>query len=407
MNLPFFIAKRYLISKKSTNAINIISGISVLGICIGTMALVIVLSAFNGLSSLVETLYNSFDSDIQITVARGKTFDPNSAEIQSLKKIKGIHYFGEVIEENALLKYNDQQCLATVKGVEPDFERMTHFDTLVKEGNFFLKNADRNYVVIGKGISYMLNAGPNDASSPLAIYAPRRGLSSSINPEDAFNSKFAYISGIFSINDEFDFKYIVVSIDFARELLDYKNEVSSLEIDLNPSIDKDVIQQKIQNILGDKYIVKNRYQQNELLFKTLKSEKLWTFIILIFILIIATFNVIGSLTMLIIEKKKDISVLWNLGADIKLIRKIFLIEGMLITFIGAFLGLVLGTLVCWLQIHYGLIRFNEGYVVEVYPIKMNPIDFVLILSAVMLIGLFAAWYPVKVFTKRHLQGNTI
>jgi lipoprotein-releasing system permease protein len=399
LNFPFFIAKRYLISKKSHNAINIISGISVVGICIGTMALIIVLSAFNGLSELVQSLYNSFDADIQITAKQGKTFNPASIEFQSLKKIDGIAFYTEVMEGNALLKFNDKQCVATIKGVSKEFEQMINFDTLIEDGNFDISH---NNIVIGKGISYVLQTEPHNAFTLISIYAPKRGSNNSLDAEDALNELKAYPAGAFRINDEFDYKYVIMNIEKARALLDYTNEVTSIELGLNKNVDKELVQQQIVTLLGDKYQIKNREQQNELLYKTLKSEKLWTFIILLFILIIATFNVIGSLTMLIIEKKKDITILHNMGADIRLIRRIFLVEGLLITFIGALLGLILGTLLCWLQQKFELIKLTEGYVVNAYPIQIQLLDLTLIMVAVMSIGLFASWYPVRIFTKKHL-----
>lgn len=399
LNLPFFIAKRYLISKKSHNAINIISGISVAGICIGTMALIIVLSAFNGLSDLVQSLYNSFDADIEITVKQGKTFSPVSAEIQSLKKISDIAYYAEIMEGNALLKFNDKQCIATIKGVSTDFAKMSGFDSLIRTGKFDVKN---NNIVIGNGIGYILQTGPNDKFTPISIYAPKRGNVSTFDAEGGLNELKAYPAGAFSINDEFDYKYVLMNINKARQLFDYTNEVTSIELGLKASTDKEKVQQQIISMLGDKYEIKNREQQNALLYKTLKSEKLWTFIILVFILIIGTFNVIGSLTMLIIEKKKDITILNDMGADIQLIRRIFLMEGLLITLIGAALGLIFGTFICWLQIKFSLVRFSDGYVVDAYPIKLEAFDFMIISGIVLLIGFFAAWYPVRVFTKRHL-----
>lgn len=346
MNLSLFIARRYLISKKSHNAINIISAVSIGGICIGTMALIIVLSGFNGLSDLVKSLYNSFNADIRITHKQGKMFQLYDMEIQRLKKMKGVRFYTEVLEENALLKYNDQQCLASIRGVSDDYQKMTRFDTLVKEGNFILKSGPQNMAVIGKGISYLLNVGPGEVLTPVSVYAPKRGISTSLNPEDGFNKQHIYVSGVFSINDDFDYKYALVSIDFARRVFDYTNEVSAVELGLSPGVNAELIKKQISDMLGKKFIVKNKYEQNELLFKTLKSEKLWTFIILVFIMVVATFNVIGSLTMLIIEKKKDIGVLWNMGADLGLIQRIFLIEGTLITLIGIFSGLLLGTLIC-------------------------------------------------------------
>ncbi len=399
MNLPFYIAKRYLISKKSHNAINIISGVSVAGVGIGTMALIVVLSAFNGLSHLVESLYNSFDADIEITVKQGKTFNPNTVEFQSLKKTDGIAHYSEIIEGNALLKYNEKQCVATIKGVGSDFMKMSSFDTLVGEGSF---NLEKNNIVIGKGISNILQTGPDDAYTAISIYAPKRGKVNTFDAEGGLNELKAYSAGAFSINDEFDYKYVIMNINKARELFDYTSEVTSIEMSLKPNANPEKVQQQITTLLGNKYEIKNRHQQNAMLYKTLKSEKLWTFLILVFILIIATFNVIGSLTMLIIEKKKDITILHNMGADSQLVRKIFLVEGLLITLIGAALGLILGTFICWLQIKFSLIRFTAGYVVDAYPIKLEATDFVMVFGVVLLIGFLAAWYPVRIFTKKHL-----
>ena len=399
MNLPFFIAKRYLISKKSHNAINIISGISVAGVCIGTMTLIIVLSAFNGLSDLVQSLYNSFDPDISITAKQGKTFDPNAAEFQSLKNIEGVAYYTEVMEGNALLKFNDKQCIATVKGVGKEFRAMSGFDTLIREGIFSLQ---KNNILMGRGISNVLETGPKEMFTPVSVYAPKRGNINSINPEDGMNEMKTFVSGTFSINDDFDNNFVIMNIDRARQLLDYKNEVTSIELKFLPTADKEIVQEKISLVLGNKYEVKNKEQQNAMLYKTLKSEKLWTFIILVFILIIATFNVIGSLTMLIIEKKKDIAILSNMGADTLLIRRIFLFEGLMITVIGALVGLAFGMLICWIQIKFSVIKMSEGYVVDAYPIKIHSLDIVLILSVVLLIGFAAAWYPVRLFTKKNL-----
>lgn len=399
MNFPFFIAKRYLISKKSHNAINIISGISIAGVCIGTMALIIVLSAFNGLTQLVQSLYSSFDPVISITAKHGKTFDPNSIEFQSVKKSENVAYYVEVMEGNALLKHQDKQCIATIKGVSKDYEKMSGFDTLIHHGKFDLSN---NNVVAGYGITYKLQTSPNDLASPISVYAPKRGNTNSLNPEDGLNELKVYPAGTFVINDELDEKYVLMNIEKARELLDYTNEVTSVELNFKPGVNTDMAKAELSKMVGDKYEVKNREEQNPVLYKTFRSEKLWTFIILIFILIIATFNVIGSLTMLIIEKKKDITILHNMGADISLIRKIFLVEGMLITFIGALLGLFLGMILCWLQMKFELIELGEGYAVKAYPVHVLLSDVIAILSAVLLIGFFAAWYPVRIFTKKHL-----
>lgn len=408
MNLSLFIAKRYLIGKKSHNAINIITLISIAGVCIGTMALIVVLSAFNGISNLVFGLYNTFDPDIKITPKLGKTFLPDSALVRKIKNIEGVAYYIEVLQENALLKYNDKQIIATIKGVSDDFVKMTRLDTVIREGEFLLHNDSIDYAVVGYGIANRLNISLIDFMNPLEIYVPKRGNQSYLNPEDAFIIHSVEVSGTFSLNDDFDERYAIIPISLARKLLDRKNEISAIELGLKQGADKESIKKEIEEILEGKdgrmegWVVKTRYEQNEVLFKTINSEKWWTFLILAFILIIATFNVIGSLTMLIIEKKKDIQTLLFLGANKNLVRKIFMYEGLLITLIGAVSGLLLGLFICWLQMKFKLVPFSEGFVVDAYPVKVMPMDAALVFCTVMLIGFFAAWYPVKTFTRNFL-----
>jgi len=404
MNLSLFIAKRYLISKKSHNAINIITFISVAGVCIGTMALVIVLSAFNGISDLVFGLYNTFDPDIKITPREGKTFIPDSS-FNKIKKLDGVAYYIEVLQENALLKYDDKQVIATIKGVNDDFAKMTRLDTVVREGEFLLQHDSIDYAVLGYGLARRLNISITDFMNPLEIYVPKRGNQAVINPEDAFLIRSVEVSGIFSLNDDFDYRYCIIPISLARTLLNRKDELSAIEIGLKNGTDKEKIKKEIMELLrsahnDDAFDIKTRYEQNEILFKTINSEKWWTFLILAFILIIATFNVIGSLTMLIIEKKKDIKTLMFLGADRLLIRKIFMREGLMITLTGAVSGLLLGLLLCWIQIKFKLIPFSEGFIVDAYPVKIMLTDFFLVFATVMAIGFFAAWYPVRIFTKK-------
>jgi len=399
MNLSLFIAKRYLISKKSHNAINIITFISVAGVCIGTMALIIVLSAFNGISNLVFGLYNTFDPDIKITPKEGKTFIPDSS-FEKIKKMEGVVYYTEVLQENALLKYDDKQVIATIKGVSNDFVKMTRIDTVIREGQFLLHHDSIDYAVIGYGIARRLNISLTDFMNPLEIYVPKRGNQSYLNPADAFLIRSVEVSGIFSLNDDFDYRYSLIPLSLARELLNRKNELSAIELGIKPEADKEKVQKEIKEVIGKGFDIKSRYEQNEVLFKTINSEKWWTFLILAFILVIATFNVIGSLTMLIIEKKKDIQTLMFLGADKTLIRKIFMREGLMITLTGAFSGLLLGLLVCWIQMKFKLVPFSEGFVVDSYPIKIIPMDLAMVFVTVLLIGFFAAWYPVRIFTRR-------
>ena len=407
MNVAFYIARRYLVSKKSQNAISIVSTISVIGVSVGTMALIIVLSAFNGLSDLVKSLYNSFNADMEITIKQGNIFHLNDTIVNDLKKIEGVVYYSEILEDNALVKYKSQQCFATIRGVSKSFLPMSRFDTLVRDGNYLLNNGEHATAVLGKGVAYQLNLNLGDQSSPITAFVPRRGYASAINPDDAFTKRTALPSGIFSINDDFDYKYILVDIDFARDLLDYKNEVSAIDLGIKKGSNYEKIESEIRRIIGPQFVVRNKYEQNELLFKTLKSEKLWTFIILLFILIIATFNVIGSLTMLILEKKKDLHILWDLGADRGLIRRIFIYEGLLITLVGVGSGLLLGTLICLGQQHFAWIKFNDSFVVSAYPIKLMLSDYMMVLGCVMLIGTIAAWYPVRVFTKRYFESSRV
>lgn len=408
MNLSLYIAKRYIVSKKSTNAITIISWISVFAIAVGTAALIIVLSGMNGLTGLVQNLYNSFDSDLEVKVAKGKSFEINEELNKKIRNISGVKDIAYCIEDKALLKYDEKQTIVTVKGVSKQFESITRFDTLVYEGKYSLKQGAAWYSVLGKGVAFRLGVGVTDIFNPITLYSPKRGKTNSINPEDAFNEYKVLPAGLFSINDEFDFKYAIIDIDLAQQLFDYKpNEITSLEIKCTDAAGIEKVQAEVSTLLGNSFVIKNRFQQNEILFKTLQTEKLWTFIILVFILIVATFNIIGALTMLIIEKKKDIVILSHLGADTKLIRAIFMMEGFLITVIGAVIGLLLGTLLCWLQIKFGFVRFDEGYVVEAYPVTIMWQDFIAIVSVVMLIGFLAAWYPVRIFTNKSLTKELV
>jgi lipoprotein-releasing system permease protein len=396
LNLSFFIAKRYLISKKSNNAINVISWISIIAIAITTAALVIILSAMNGITAMVADLYHAIEPDLKITAV-------DSKYIKSIQGIKGISFS---IEENALMKLDDKQAIVTIKGVDEEFKNLTQFDTVVVEGTYRFSHDNQYYGVFGRGIASRLDINVNNFISPISIYAPIRGKVESINPEDAFNKISISPAGIFSLHDDFDYKYVLVDLKAAQTLFDCPDSFSIIEINVNDKTELETIQEKLQQKLGSQYQIKNRYQLNDVLFKTLETEKLWTFLILAFILVIATFNIIGALTMLIIEKKKDIKTLYNLGADQKFIRKIFMKEGFLITSVGALSGLIIGLAVCLLQQQFHLVEFDKESIVPYYIIKLQLNDFIWILGVVMVIGFLAALYPVRVFTKNdvvHLQ----
>lgn len=402
MKFPFFIARRYLFSKKSSNAVNIVTRISLGCVSVVTAALVIILSAMNGLSGLVESLYNSLHSDIRITTVKGKTFVIDSTQAKAIKDLSGIEWYTEIVDENGLVESNDLQLIVTIRGVEDPYWKYTRFDTAVKVGEFDLHPNGFTGAVAGQEIGTKLQLGEQ---SQLMVYIPKRDRNLMFdisNPDDEpFNKELAFVSGLYFVSSDFDGKYVFLPIDMVRRLLEYEDECTSVELGVRADADTEEMIASVKTILGDEFKVESRYQQNEVLYKTLKSEKMWTFLILVFVLVIATFNTIGSLTLLIIEKKKDIGILWSMGADRRMIRKIFFIEGLLISLAGTIGGILLGLLVCWLQTQFGLIRFGEGFVVSWYPVDVKLMDMVYIVIAVTAIGLLAAWYPVNVFTRKY------
>jgi len=391
------IARRYLFSKKSHNAINIISGISALGVAIGTMALVVVLSVFNGFEGLITDMFSSFDPELRITLAEGKSFDTQQVEIKQLKKNSSVAVFTEVIEENALLRYKDKQMPATVKGVSENFAQLTDIQKLIYDGKFELFDGAFERAVPGIGVASTLGLGAHFVD-PLFIYAPKRN--SKINllrPETNFNQSASFVSGIFTVQQaQYDDKLVLISLNHARELFEYDSTmVTAIELKLKSSANLSNAQSDISSILGNKYKVKNRFEQQESFFNIMKIEKWITFLILSFILLIASFNIIGSLSMLIIDKKADIATLESLGADKKLIKRIFLFEGWMISATGAALGIILGTAISLAQEFFGIIRLGNGYVVDAYPIATNATDIILIFITVLIMGFLAALYPVK------------
>jgi lipoprotein-releasing system permease protein len=397
MNFSLYIARRYLISRKSHNIINIISGISVLGVMIGTMALIIVLSVFNGFEKLVISLFNSFNPDLVISVKEGKTFTLPSIPLEQIRQIPGIVSLTQVIEENALLRYKDKQTVVTIKGVGPEFCNSSGIDTMMSEGRFMLEDGEKDYAVLGYGVAYYLGANLKDYLNPISVFVPRRTASFSGGIESAFIEEPIFPAGFFSIQQDYDMKYVLLPLRFVRRLLEYDTQVTSLEVSLDKKSDAKKIQESIQHILGNNFKVKNRFQQQELLFNIMKSEKWAIFLILTFILIVATFNMVGSLSMLILDKKKDIVILQSLGAGRKMIQRIFLSEGFLITLAGAVSGLILGGIICWLQIRFGLIRMgapDSTFVVDTYPVHMQILDFVYVFLTVNSIGFLASIYTV-------------
>lgn len=397
MNFPFFIARRYLISKKSHNIINLISGISMVGVAVGTAALIIVLSVFNGFESVVKSLFSVFDPDIEITIAKGKTFHYNQLDAVQIRAIPGVISYTEVVEENALLYYKKQQYLATIKGVDSLFQKNSPVDSLLVTGEMLLQKDSLDFAIPGYGIAYFLGIDMNAPDNFISVYIPKRKGNLAGLPQESFYSEVIKPVGIFSVQQDFDDKYMLVPLRFARRLLDYTDEVTGIEIRLAKASDASLIQRKITEIAGPQFKIRNRFQQQEVLYKIMKSEKWAVFLILTFILIVASFNVLGSLTMLILDKQKDIGILRSLGARDAIIKQIFFIEGLLISLTGAISGLILGLVVCFLQLKFGLVKLQGGgsFIIDAYPVKMMPIDFLYVFITISVIATAAAWLPVK------------
>jgi lipoprotein-releasing system permease protein len=406
VKLSLYIAKRYLFAKKSRNAINIISAVSVAGVTVGTMALIIILSVFNGLETMVSAIFNTFDPDIKITAAEGKTFLADTTRLKLLAKVNGLSCYSLTIEENALLKYGTRQYIATIKGIDDNYAMVSNIDSSMWEGEFKLRNEKgRPYAIPGIGVAQYLGIRVNFIT-PLEIIFPKKTGSTNFNAENSLNHKFIFPSGIFEVEKEYDSKYVYIPIDFARELTETYEGVSTVEIRFTEHADPPSVQKDIAKIFGKGFIVQNRYEQQAIFYKVMRSERLAIFFILTLILIIASFNIIGSLTMLIIEKERDIEILKSLGADNNLIRKIFIFEGWLISIIGAFSGIILGFVVCWLQHKYGLIKLqSQSLIMDSYPVVMKIKDFIIVPGTVLLIGYWAAWYPVRFLTKKYLNKN--
>ena len=409
MNLPFYIAKRYLVSKKKQNIINIISGISLAGIIVGTMAIIIIVSVMNGFIQLIGVFYSDFDPDIKISPVEGKMFDPSKINTQEIKDLPGVVQYAEVVEEVAMLKYGKQQFFATVKGVPPNYQAYTNIDSLLIDGEYYLEKDGINYAVLGRGVANYLGAGVSFLD-PIHIYVPKKGRQFTLNTSRAINHDYLYPSAIFAVLEDIDAKYVIVSKTFASSLFESGNKVSAIELDIDNKTDIDKVQEEIQAIVGDAFHVKNKEQQHDLIFKTMKSEKWAVYFILAFILLLASGNMIGNLTMLYIDKKEDISILSSMGLPLKKINRIFLYEGWLISVIGGVIGTIMGVFACWLQVRFELIKLpgeNGSFVISAYPVQILFTDILLAFVAVLSIGLLASWYPVKFMSPKNLVSSNI
>ncbi len=406
MNFPFYIARRYLFSKKSTHAINVISAISVIGVAVATMALVVVMSGFNGFSDLVASFFTSFDPQLKVVPLKGKSAPADDPLLQKIKTLPEIKVATECVEEQALAIYQDKQAMVTIKGVQDNFDSLTNIrDILYGDGDYELHVANLQYGIIGIRLAQDLGTGTK-WEDYLHIYAPKReGQIDLSNPTEGFVEDSLISPGVvFQVKQgKYDRGYIITSVDFARTLFNRQGEVSSLELRMKAGADIGDVKKEIESIVGDKYKVFDRYEQQADTFNIMQIEKLFAYVFLTFILMVACFNIIGSLSMLIIDKKDDVITLRNLGATEKQICQVFLFEGRMISAAGAVIGIVLGLVLCWLQQTYGLVRLGNSsgnFIVDSYPVSVHPLDIVIIFITVILVGWLAVWYPVRNISRK-------
>lgn len=409
MNLSFYIARRYLFSRKKHNAVNIISGISVCGVALATLAMVCTLSVFNGFQDMVAGFFTAFDPQLKITVREGKVFLPDEPALQQVRALPEVEVWTETLEENAMVQYKDRQVMAVIKGVDDNFEQLTSIDSLLYgTGRFILKDNIVDYGFLGIELMSQLGTGIQFVD-PLQVFAPRRNVRVNLaNPSAAFNREYLFSPGaVFVVNQEkYDAHYIVTSLNFARRLFDYGREVSAVELKLKPDADTEAVRQRIATLLGDRFMVQNRYEQQADVFRIMEIEKLISYLFLTFILVVSCFNVIGSLSMLILDKRDDVVTLRNLGADDRLVVRIFLFEGRLISVFGAVGGILSGLLLCWAQQHFGFITLGGGsgaFVVDAYPVSVHVSDVMLVFATVLAVGFLSVWYPVRYLSRRLLK----
>lgn len=409
MNFPFYIARRYLFSKKSTHAINIISGISGVGVAVATMALVVTLSVFNGFHDLVATFFTSFDPQLEVVPVVGKTAPADDPALAKIKTLPEVEVASECVKDQALAIYKGRQTMITLMGVDDNFERMSRIDEILYGNeNFSLHAANLNFGTVGIRLAETLGMNANWDGS-LMIYAPRKiGQLDMANPTDGFVVDSLISPGsVFMVKQgKYDKDHVIAPISFARTLFEQQGMLSSLQIRLKNGSDLDKVKAEMQSIAGNRFKVLDRYEQQQDTFRIMQVEKFIAYIFLTFILIVASFNIIGSISMLIIDKKNDVVTLRNLGATDRQITQIFLFEGRLISVFGAVVGILVGLLLCCLQQQFGLVALGQSsgtFVVDAYPVSVHPEDVAVIFFTVILVGFIAVWYPVRYFSKRLLR----
>lgn len=381
--------------------------IAVCGVAIATIAAVCTLSVFNGFQGLVADMFSSFDPELKITAVKGKVFNPGTDQFLEIYSLPEIEFISETLEEHVILKLGARQLPVTMKGVSENFEKITHIEDILYDGEYKLQDQINNFTVLGIGVAANLGINVNYIY-PLDIYAPKRNVRVNLaNPLSSFKIEPIYIGGVFMVEQaQYDENYIIVNLDFARNILNYEKEVSSLEIKVKSGYTVGSVQRKINQIIGDEFDVKDRYQQQETAFRMMSIEKWVSFLMLCFIILIAAFNIIGSLSMLIMDKQKDILTLRNLGANNSLISRIFLFEGWLISAVGALIGIIIGVLICLGQSHFGWIKLGSvqgAFAVNSYPVILEWTDILLVFLSVIIIGFVAVLYPVTYLSQKKLQ----
>lgn len=400
MNVPFYIARKYFFSSKKINYVHILSLVSQFGIAIGTIALVLVMSVFNGFENLVLDMYNVFDPHIRVTSNEGKNFDSDEVN-KVIGDIDGVANFSSVLEEKILVEYNSKQYIAVIKGVDENYRELTNFDSLIVDGGYIDDFKNNNVAMVGRGIAYYLSMHIGSVFDNLRVYLPNRDSKNLLKLEKAFTSSSISPVGVFGVQQEIDSKYIIVPLNFVQDLINRDKYVSAIEIKLKSSDSMINIQNLLKEKLDSKYLIQNRFEQQEFLYKILNTERLVVVIILLFIVLIASFNIISSLIILIIDKKKDIESLFNFGVENHSIKQVFIYKSMLGVFVGSFSGIIIGFILAYLQQEFGLIKMGAGsFVIDAYPVSIKLNDIIIIQLIVLLIGLLASWFTSRLMLNR-------
>ncbi len=399
-SLSLDIARRYLYGKKSTNSINIITGISIFGISIGTAALILILSVFNGFEGLLSGLFNAFNPDLKVLPYEGKFFELDEGELLQIENLEGIDFVSKTIEEVSLFEYKGSKEIGVIKGVDDNYINVTRLDSLIISGRYLLEKDNIQYAIIGAGMRNKLSLGIQDAITPVTVYMPQKKRK--IIGAKEFLAKDLYPAGIFSVRGETDYNYMLTNLRFVQNLVDQKGKVSALELKLKNGVSAQKLKNQLQDILGDAYVVKNRYQQDEAYLKVMEIEKWFSFLIAGMTMLLIAFNLVGALWMIVLDKKKDISVLKALGYDAMQIRNVFVQLGVLITGIGLVLGFILALIAYFMQKNYGIIGIPEGFLVDAYPVRLKLFDFVVVSITVLIIGILASILPASKASRSEL-----